>query len=40
MEEDKRFEEQTCYEQESAYKILTILWFFVLLITHYENAEF
>ena len=28
------------YEEESAYKILTLLWFFVLLITHDENAEF
>ena len=34
MEEDKWSEEWKSYdEEESAYKILTLLWFFVLLIT-------
>ena len=39
MEEDERSEERKSYD-ESAYKILTLLWFFVLLIIHDENAEF
>ena len=40
MEEDERSEGKKSYEEESAYKILTLLWFFVLLIIHDENAEF
>ena len=40
MEEDERSEGKKSYEEESAYKILTLSCFFVLLITRYENAEF